>query len=261
MGLDVYLNRVDNYGLMLKVEQRAEQELQKIYDEYPDYSDMTQDEKEEAREKTRDLYARMGLDEDWGEYLGKESIRIPSEKYPDHLFDVGYFRSSYNQSGFNNICRMLGVPDLYEVFDPGDTYTPIPEWDKSLGVARKGLKMLQEINSDVSYRVISAASYKTVKASPSTEREALNVFKKNLEEKTRWTSYRSSDGLFFLDGVKVVAAIEGSTILGDACQYLIEETPPGKWDSYVQAYEVVIETIEYVLDQDDGYTYYFAWSR
>lgn len=60
-------------------------------------------------------------------YIGSE--RMPSEKYPDHLFQKNYLRSSYNDGGFNRaVPDMLGRNEggLYWIFEPviGDDPEP-----------------------------------------------------------------------------------------------------------------------------------------
>lgn len=43
---------------------------------------------------------------------------LKSTLYPDHLCTPDYLRSSYNDAGYNNVCRLYGLMDLYEIFDP-----------------------------------------------------------------------------------------------------------------------------------------------
>lgn len=50
----------------------------------------------------------------------KTATDVPSEKYPDHLFNRRYLRSSYNSGGFNNaVPDFLGTDgSLYWIFEP-----------------------------------------------------------------------------------------------------------------------------------------------
>lgn len=59
------------------------------------------------------------------------SVNMPSKKYPNHYFRIGYFRSSYNSSGINYVLRdRLGI-DLYDIFDAKDSgYYVEPDWIK-----------------------------------------------------------------------------------------------------------------------------------
>jgi len=39
-----------------------------------------------------------------------------------NLNNLGYLRSSYNERGFNNVCRAHNVPDLYDIFSAAVGY-------------------------------------------------------------------------------------------------------------------------------------------
>ena len=63
----------------------------------------------------------MGLDVTL--YKGSQSMEQPSALHPDHLFQRGYFRSSYNESGINSLLASVELPTLYDIFEPdGDVY-------------------------------------------------------------------------------------------------------------------------------------------
>ena len=85
----------------------------------------------------------MGLDI----YLHNKDgeIEIDDPEYPDHLFKIGYFRSSYNPSGLNNVLGKLGVDDLYGIFDcPGEGKI-VPDWEESKATAVATLTKLHEM--------------------------------------------------------------------------------------------------------------------
>lgn len=54
-------------------------------------------------------------------------------------YNVGYFRSSYNEYGFNNVMRNLDIPDLYEVFNVQnpDMFFVKVDWNLSIKRAEK----------------------------------------------------------------------------------------------------------------------------
>ena len=70
---------------------------------------------------------------------------IQSAIYPHHLFQVGYFRSSYNQSGFNSIAQLLlgERADLYYIFSV-NCYTVSPYFKPNWEQAKKRIYKLQQ---------------------------------------------------------------------------------------------------------------------
>lgn len=73
------------------------------------------------------LHLQIG---EYGVEIPEEKIEIDSEKYPDHLFKIGYMRSSYNSGGFNSVVSELVGHDLYWLFgvDGTDNYIVHPDW-------------------------------------------------------------------------------------------------------------------------------------
>ena len=139
----------------------------------------------------------MGLNSEFGEHSSREKIEQDSKKHPEHMFKIGYFRSSYNGGGINSVLDSLGFGGLYWIFDNKDQYEFAPDWEKSLKRVREVLDKFREFtDSDIGkYRVATCDSV-------------------------------------------------------DGEQY--------QW--YIDALEVVEETILYVLKQDDSDDYYFHWS-
>ncbi len=116
MGLDIYL--------YTREEEQANNEHERLWEEA---FNATHD------EETGELKEGK-TEEDWKAasatvppYQGHANPK--SEKYPDHLFNRRYLRSSYNGGGFNRaVPDMLGRQDvgLYEIFEPviGDDPEP-----------------------------------------------------------------------------------------------------------------------------------------
>jgi hypothetical protein len=139
MGLDVMLCRSkDPDG-----DTKAREEYERISGEIrvgKDWDAMTDAEKVEYRDQ---LYT-LQLDLDVGEWGGSlaQSLSKPSRLYPEHLFQRGYFRSSYNDAGINSVARGAGIYDLYEIFHvkDHDDEVVIPNWRVSLVRASKALE-------------------------------------------------------------------------------------------------------------------------
>lgn len=243
MGLDVYLYKCNNVA-----QAEADIAAYNAFDEEHaiDFNTATQEEKD-AYFDLMEEFAKTVNCSKYGESLLHEMIEINSSLYPDHLFKVGYFRSSYNDGGINAILDSNGVMDLYGIFDVQDERTIYPNWEESLKRAEKALEDFKAAGSYTVSREFSNGS------GIKTREEAMSVFKKKLSEKTdsNFRSFSCSDGLFVLDGFKVYA------IIGSNPSFIVHDLEK---DWYVQALEIVIETIKYVLSQPDRDSYYFHWS-
>jgi len=68
-----------------------------------------------------------------------ETIEINSTLYPEHLFKIGYFRSSYNSGGINRVANRYSLLDLYDIFDP-HSYTFIPDWADAMKKCEAAIK-------------------------------------------------------------------------------------------------------------------------
>jgi len=109
MGLDVYLYRCADRAKAKALEEQYETESSAIWEAITGdrkYEECSDAEKDEARAQTKALAERLGLGE-WGDNPACEKVELPSTKYPDHYFKVGYWRSSYNGAGINSILTFL----------------------------------------------------------------------------------------------------------------------------------------------------------
>lgn len=199
--------------------------------------------------------------------FNEKNIEFPSTKYPTHYFKVGYFRSSYNQSGINSVLGSLIKMDLYDIFDVGDNeYTIDPSWNMALVKTKKAIELYKtHLNSPAGKYGISTI-YNFDRGTAKNAEEAFYIFKKQLETHSKnagaFDSYSCNEGTFYLgDPLKIVGIMQTKGKFGDET-YMIYEKEGFKPedDYYLQALEIVKETIEYVLAQDDGMKYYFHWS-
>lgn len=200
------------------------------------------------------------------------SIELHSVKYPDHYFKVGYFRSSYNGGGINRIMSNLGLPGLYELFDhdnDGD-YIFAPDWDESKKRTIEAIKEFRKKPNircfEVSLNELSDIS----KFKATSEESAIELFEEQSKTfRADDDGYSNLQGHFYPKGLKVFAVIAGlkqpifskmelpGVPSQSPCTYVIME---GENEWYINALEIVIETIDYVLSQPDKEKYYFHWS-
>jgi hypothetical protein len=205
----------------------------------------------------------MGLDV----YLsgGKKEVNINSEKHPKHIFKIGYFRSSYNEAGFNTVLRNREIEDLYWIFNNnGRKYDFKPNWTQAL-------KRVQEVivkwkafmkSDEAKYSVTECMCSKEVKS----KEEALKIFFEEKKTHSKWTgggfgNFSSGNGSFFLaNPLKVCGVVSGKNCINSPTTYVIHQVPPSNWKWYLDALEVVDETIKYVLSQKNKDSYKLHWS-
>lgn len=247
------------------IEKKYELESKKIWDSMgKNYDQMTKEQKEEASKKTEQLALKMNLGK-YGEAKDKITIEKNSKRYPKHYFKIGYFRSSYNDGGINSVLNRLGLGDLYYIFDRerSDEYCFKPDWEESLKRVNFTIVKLKDIMKNKNYDIscVSADSFSTG-SNPENEFQALKVFEeqKKSHAKSSMGNYSCREGEFYMKTPKkVLALIKGKDLFKKPAIYVVYENKGGlKW--YLQALEIVLEAIEYVIKQKDRDDYYFSWS-
>jgi len=256
MGLDITLVRFENFEETLQKENEHRQYADKLWDEV-DYDSLTDDQKNEIYNKTKKFATDLGLDE-WGsDKTNKITIEETHPNYSGHYFKIGYFRSSYNESGINNILRNLGIPDLYYIFNRNkddDNYFQ-PNWEDSLS------RCIEVIDLFVKTKPYRVHHFSENIFSPSTitnEKEALDVFLGE-EQKNERSNYGNINGdFFFEEPLKVLGIIPGlKELIGKRpCVYVITESD-NTW--YLYALQIVKDTIQFVIDKEDTEKYYLSW--
>lgn len=271
MGLDVGLIRyIDKEKSDKKFEQFQREEA-RLVQEHLGSSSVREVEPEalQAYNEAKDrLCKKLGVN-DWGESERyKETITIDSKKHPHHLFKIGYLRSSYNSSGFNSVVEDSVGMSLYDVFPESEdgSFEFSPDWENSLIFANKMLRKLKGQVKENPYMTteVSSVIYGKKEDALSSGKEALEAFVKAKKEhkgkEHLFKDYSNASGYFFMgDPIKVRAALTGTSITGRPAIYLVYEDPESlEW--YVQATEVVVEMIKWVLNQPKPEQYYLSWS-
>lgn len=204
----------------------------------------------------------MGLDV----YLvkGGDTVCMDSTVHPKHLFKVGYFRSSYNEAGFNEYLRRMGIADLYEIFGLESGGSFIPDWEAALGRCVQAIAELETRwagpMKDVDVFVVENLRVRS--DVPVSEEAALAAYQEDFQPPYRDHDYLGSRGYFFPRGVTVLALIPGvvsTTLAPVPCTYVIyRNSPTYVW--YLSGLQVVRETIEYVLASTEREQYRLTWS-
>lgn len=273
MGLDVYLYRYDDYGQDKATQAEYDRRTEAIWEQHGGFENAKAAgllEQVQLEEGT--IAAALGMVTKMiGTYKsyvppGEQKIDRPSALYPKHLYRVGYFRSSYNPGGLNSVLSRLRVPGLYEIFEHEEQESEFqPDWALAKAAVVEAIETLQDKLQVPIYDAMSVADYSGNHAT--SAREAIDRFEAEhaeYEEARRkkngkMDSYSNKFGDYFQKGVTIYAAIQGKNVLGNPCTYLITKGNK-EYQWYLQALQVVEETIDWVLAQPDRAKYWLRWS-
>lgn len=197
-------------------------------------------------------------------------VVLNSTQHPEHLFRVGYFRSSDTAQGINNILRSKNVADLYGIFRPeGQCQTVKALFDLSCGQA-------VFCNwSDALARTQSAIAHYDEHCRAQEPEVCLQTVRvTDLEQEGAPDSEFAAQALFLrrraqrpeASEPKVLGVIPGTTPGPDgqpvSCFFVVQEVVyDAASDWYAQALQIVEETIKYVLAQPQSEQFFLAWSE
>lgn len=260
MGLDVYLKKYENFEDTVARESEFEEKSESFYSEVGEYKDLTKEQKDEIRKKCQELAQSLRLTE-WGvDEENVSSIEKDHPEYPKHMFKIGYFRSSYNDSGIERILRNHELPTLSVIFNAKDEYKFRPDWEMCLIRCENTIKMFEEKNP-----VKAIPIYFENDSEVKSELDAVNAYSKeyktHLGEREKMYNYQNKLGHFYFEEpLKVLGFIPGQN------KYIFNERPcvfaiidfDKEW--YINALKIVRDTIKFVLEQEDKDKYYLHWS-
>lgn len=253
MGLDIYL-----YTAAEAAANDAHDAASNAFYERPDYEKLTEDERRAAY-KALPPYAPQ--------------TDVPSERYPEHLFNRRYLRSSYNGGGFNR-----AVPDfvgadhsLYWIFEPMKR-----EWDSEdngdLNVLDlRLLRQCRERAEQVVEELRACDPMRVMTESPifgdrehmwsklPSEDQVLDWYRQEkathaspeARARAHWQDggYSNAKGLVlgFDEGFEVLAITLGADPLGRPAAAVVYRPNQDAIDSYVQSAEIIVEFIDEAL--------------
>jgi hypothetical protein len=152
MGLDVYLyHKLPDFDEWDVKENQYHEFTDIVWDEevakvFPGkkandvkYDAIPEEVKDAVHARNEVLAKELGLEEGGNVPKGHKEIEIEkkSRRHPKHYFKIGYFRSSYNDSGTNHVLSAITGKDLYWIFTPPeeDSYRFTPDWQAVLARA------------------------------------------------------------------------------------------------------------------------------
>lgn len=189
-------------------------------------------------------------------------VDLDSAKYPDHLFRIGYFRSSYNEGGINNILKNLIGESLYSIMGcEDDEYCFWPDWAACKDRAVAALAAMDEqIAKDGGAIACGREMLFFDGDLPNSTEEAMALYRSKaaMERDDDFSSFSSKEGTFHLKRpLRVRAFIPGKGFMGPTV-YVVYEND--HFDSYRQSLEIVIETCDYVIASGHPEEFYVHWS-
>ena len=262
MGLDVYLKKCPDLAGAKAREAELNEFEDALWTAAGGWDKATEQEKELIRAKVKAKQDELNLSE-YGEANEIERIEIDSKIHPNHMFKIGYLRSSYNSGGINSVLERIGVPSLYDIFEPNDEYNFTPDWVQAQAravVALDGIN--QAMASEFAKYDVTTITNMMGNGAVKTAGEALEVFKAQMSKKREgaFNAYGCREGDFYLDGITVCGIIPNAGFGGGVHLITRNDGEEDNLSFYKQALEVTKEMIDYVLAQDDSNTYYLSWS-
>lgn len=294
MGLDIYVYRTknwDKYKETLDKINKAGKASEAVWEEHElskgkSWNDIAEADRDvvsaaakEAEEKTG---KELGLKRDdntsypsWLNPYEEDLAEEKSKKHPKHeLFNLGYFRSSYNGSGINSILTDRVGYSLYEIFEynDDDEYEFTPNWikvKKNALEAKAALKKAYKESGNVGvYHVSSNMFSPDAGKEVNSDAKALEVYREEMKangenggEREPY-NYSNIKGEFMpAKPLNVRALIHGVEQFGGArpATYVVFELDKGTPKFYLDALDIIAETAEMAID-DKEYTYYLHWS-
>ncbi len=206
----------------------------------------------------------MGLDV----YISGDGLdETPSKSHPEHYWKLGYYRSSYNDGGFNTVVSRLTGEDLYSLLDPiSQNYEFIPTRSQ-LQVCLNRAKSLQRDFAGLKDRAFSVSSESPFlmgnDSLDTTAEQAIALLNGQLDKRVpdnEWgNNFSNRDGAFFLDGLTVLAAVRGKDVLKRPCVHLIYRLEDEGFTFYSDALDILVESLEAQIALPEGSVSY-AWS-
>jgi len=280
MGLDIYLHRYDKSRAQVVKENKAwEKVSDKIFHKHFDPikekrgadSKMTDEEREAYKKELAEAGAKHGRIGEWQDNASNPQIEIDSAKYPEHMFKIGYFRSSYNGGGINHVLEERVGETLYSILGlDNDEYIQQPDWKKVIENCDRVIAEFREFLKENPFSVLKVMGnpFMDTAHMPKSEADALRIAKENLKteqfaDELLKNGFGNRNGEWFPQGMKIYGAMPGFE------KFINSQTPvtylvvkynddtgeePFKW--YINALEIVKETAEWVLNQENPEKYF-----
>lgn len=262
MGLDVYLKKCNDLAGAKAREKLCSEYEDELWGLAGGWEKASEEEKELIRARVKIRQEELNLGE-YGEANEIEGIELDSKLHPDHMFKIGYLRSSYNAGGINSVLERIGCPTLYDIFEPGDEYNFTPDWVQAQARVTVAIDMLtQAMGSEFAKYDVTTVTNMSGLGGVRDAGDALAVFKDQMQKKqgNSFTAYGCREGDFWLDGITICGVIPNSGFGGGVHLITRNDSGEDNLKFYKDALEVTKEMIDFVLADPNPNTYYLSWS-
>ena len=200
-------------------------------------------------------------------------------QFPEHYWKIGYWRSSYNDAGFNSVVRRWqGCMDLYDIVFGSDTRDdglweiPIGGWTEGRKRALAALEKFRAKREDgqLALQAFFAeydASNELVNAPQHAINRALKQFREHAGRADNggpldFSSWSSNKGTYFSKGITVNAVIPGThkSYRDMVGVWIVTGVDPKELDHYEECYQIVIATMDEVINSGEPERYRLSWS-
>jgi hypothetical protein len=246
VGLDVYLYSSEQAAANAEYSKASDEAFAAGPDGKSPWDVMTDEEKAAWRQR----------------YSYTTAQDVQSERYPGHLFNRRYLRSSYNGGGFNHaVPEMIGTAgdsaqypnergSLYWIFEPMGR-----EWDGDEGLLTaadipklrdckaRAEVVAEELRKADRLRVMTVSPNFLMAPPTFDNNDALRLYRAEVERRSIGPSdwYSSRDLEVFGDGLEVLAAVPGKATFDVPGVHLIYRQADDGFESYVQSAEITAE--------------------
>lgn len=254
MGLDVFLQYSsdwrDSFWRMNQIRKFESELYSSAINNIPD-----NDYDEYIKTAHIEFKKRTGIDyiEDDGFYTlcsNVTDIEEISKKHPEHLFKIGYWRSSYNSAGINHFLEKVGCQTLWEIAGQKKhvTYQFKVDWNLLKSNSQCAIERLNNLKN-LECWLEEIPKFDTTK-----------TFLNSLVSSSDALAKCAKDACCSISDDEKEIYPSGIMIYGVCGNYMITKPQSDFFDWYIQALEIVSETADYVLAQKDIENYHLYWS-
>lgn len=229
-----------------------------------DDSKLTPIQKERLDEKILDLQQELQIG-DYDSYEVHEEVHLSASPHPDHMYNMTYFRSSYNSSGFNNVAEARGMPTLYDIFGPVEAYEFQPDWDAAYERAKEAVEKWRALEESPEAMCFVQEVTSDLEPQELNEERSITVTSEFLAKGMNGT-WHCKDGVFSDEGHILCGVIMGTRKLYSGkivpAVHVVLKPKNGEnqitW--YRQAAEIVLASITQIVNHPEKEGFYLQWS-
>lgn len=260
MSQGVFLNQSDDLDLVRVHESQADMARENLLAALEPLSNCRESFNDAFKLGMAQINEKWGCTGDVGRHKSVKQICLPSKRHPDHSYKVGRFVLSHGPAGLDEALARRGIDPLMVLLEPDEGLYTTCNWRRALRNVNKAqqdlIKSLSGQQGQFDVRALPLVAPDSSSTLPASEfqalREALPLLEGLKSIQGQPASLHKGD-LVIPGGMNIHALIHGTQMVSGSerpCLYAIYRVQPtdplNNW--YVQALDVVKETLELVLD-------------